>query len=203
MSAFEDHLSVSDVLETAARAGDAAVYEAMRSKTFDPSIPDNVAEFVGNAIRAASISSLSGVENAPQAPTSNHVNGGAYRKVSAEEWRALGGDDNKSCDWHEGIGYVVYDDLALEQYLAKTGAITPAPADRPDTGKCQDNDVAVGMAMAATIIMKVWGRQEYAREILGSAGILTEAKAREIGLEDYDIDALRPIFALDTGKEGE
>jgi hypothetical protein len=40
-------------IETAAKAADAAVYEAMRSEIFDPSIPDNVAEYVGNAVRAA------------------------------------------------------------------------------------------------------------------------------------------------------
>ena len=40
-------------IETAANAADAAVYEAMRSESFDPTIPDNVAEFVGNAVRAA------------------------------------------------------------------------------------------------------------------------------------------------------
>jgi hypothetical protein len=59
-----------------------------------------------------------------------HVNGGAYRRISVEEWRALGGDDNKLCDWHEGIGYVVYDDQALEQYLAKTS--TPVPSPQPN-----------------------------------------------------------------------
>jgi hypothetical protein len=61
-----------------------------------------------------------------------HVNGGAYRKISVEEWRALGGDDNKFCDWHEGIGYVVYDDLALQQYLAKTGAKPPSTETAPE-----------------------------------------------------------------------
>jgi len=41
------------VIETAANAADAAVYVAMRSDAFDPGIPDNVAEYVGNAVRAA------------------------------------------------------------------------------------------------------------------------------------------------------
>jgi hypothetical protein len=129
MSAVEGHLSISELFEAAARAGDAAVYEAMRSKTFDPSIPDNVAEFVGNAIRAAvTITGLPNAGNAPQTPSCNHVNGGAYRGVSVEEWRDLGGDDNKVCDWHEGIGYVVYDEQAREQYRVKMEALTPTPA---------------------------------------------------------------------------
>ena len=46
-----------------------------------------------------------------------HVNGGAYRSISVEEWRDLGGDDNRFCDWHEGIGYVVYDDIALSSNI--------------------------------------------------------------------------------------
>lgn len=50
------------------------------------------------------------------------VNSGAYRVVSVEEWRALGGNSNDICDWHEGIGYVVYDDLARDQYRAKMEA---------------------------------------------------------------------------------
>lgn len=133
MSAVE-YLSISEILEAAARAGDAAVYEAMRSKTFDPSIPDNVAEFVGNAIRAAlTITGVPNVKNAPQNPSCNHVNGGAYRRVSVEEWRELGGDDNKFCDWHEGIGYVVYDDQAREQYRAKMEAAAPSASIEGET----------------------------------------------------------------------
>ena len=68
-----------------------------------------------------------------------HVNGGAYRKISAEEWKLLGGDDNKLCDWHEGIGYVVYDDLALEQFRAKLASISqsdPAPEMAEDAHAC-------------------------------------------------------------------
>ncbi len=41
-------------------------------------------------------------------PVTTHVNGGAYRRVSRTEWDRLGGAANKFCDWHEGIGYVVY-----------------------------------------------------------------------------------------------
>lgn len=40
-------------IEKAAKAADAAVYEAMRSDAFDPTIADNVAEYVGNAVRSA------------------------------------------------------------------------------------------------------------------------------------------------------
>jgi hypothetical protein len=59
-----------------------------------------------------------------------HVNGGAFRMISVEEWRELGGDDNKFCDWHEGIGYVVYDEQAREQYRTKMEALYPPPQTR-------------------------------------------------------------------------
>lgn len=61
-----------------------------------------------------------------------HVNGGAFRIVSVEEWRALGGDDNKFCDWHEGVGYVVYDKQAEEQYRAKLEARAALTAKQTD-----------------------------------------------------------------------
>lgn len=62
-----------------------------------------------------------------------HVNGGAFRMISVEEWRELGGDDNKFCDWHEGIGYVVYDEQAREQYRAKMEALYPPHKDEDTT----------------------------------------------------------------------
>lgn len=67
-----------------------------------------------------------------------HVNGGSYRKISVEEWRSLGGDDNKFCDWHEGIGYVVYDDQAREQYRAKIEAVAD-----PLFGDISEEEIAV------------------------------------------------------------
>lgn len=56
----------------------------------------------------------------------SHVNGGPYRRISRPEWLALGGDDNKLCDWHEGIGYVIYDEIARAQFLAKTQGLRGA-----------------------------------------------------------------------------
>lgn len=49
----------------------------------------------------------------------NHINGGAYRRISDDEWRQLWGDENKLCDWHEGVGYVIYDEIARQQHLSK------------------------------------------------------------------------------------
>jgi len=51
--------------------------------------------------------------------TPKHVNSGEFRSVTHEEWRQLGGDNNPECDWHEGVGYVVYDEVARQQYREK------------------------------------------------------------------------------------
>lgn len=55
---------------------------------------------------------------------SHHVNSGAFRRLTQSEWKELGGDSNPLCDWHEGIGYVIYDDQAHQDYLARTGAVS-------------------------------------------------------------------------------
>ncbi|NKJ34140.1 hypothetical protein [Rhizobium sp. SG570] len=57
-----------------------------------------------------------------------------------------------------------------------------------------DDSVGIGMAIAAAIIMRVWGHDTEAREIISAAALTTEARLREIGVEDYDLDALRPIL---------
>lgn len=60
----------------------------------------------------------------------NHVNGGAFRQINVDEWRSFGGDSNPLCDWHEGAGYVIYDDIAKEQYRAKIAALS-TPTTQP------------------------------------------------------------------------
>ena len=59
---------------------------------------------------------------------SPHINSGAFRRLSRQEWENLGGDDNHECDWHEGLGYVIYDDQARQEYLTKTNPLPSAPA---------------------------------------------------------------------------
>lgn len=63
-----------------------------------------------------------------------------------------------------------------------------------DNAKRDDSNVGIGMAIAAAIIMRVWGHDVEAREIINAAGLTSEARLREIGVEDYDLDALRPIL---------
>lgn len=55
--------------------------------------------------------------------------------------------------------------------------------------------VSVGMAMAAGIVMRCWGNETYAREILKAAGLTHLRDLRSAGVEQYDIDALTPVLA--------
>lgn len=66
---------------------------------------------------------------------------------------------------------------------------TQAPA--PSSRGCE---TSVGMAMAAGIIMRCWGNDTYAREILTAAGLSSLADLQAAGVEQYDIDALMPAL---------
>jgi hypothetical protein len=57
-----------------------------------------------------------------------------------------------------------------------------------------DNGVASGMAIAAGIITSVWGDHVQVTEILHAGGIETEEKLRSFGVDDYDIDLLKPVL---------
>jgi hypothetical protein len=65
-----------------------------------------------------------------------------------------------------------------------------------DTAGVRDEQrgVGIGMAIAAGIVMKIWGNDVYAREILGAAGLDTPDKLRAAGVDEYDIEALLPVI---------
>ncbi len=67
------------------------------------------------------------VADAALSAKSQHINSGAFRRLSKAEWIELGADSNPKCDWHEGIGYVIYDDQAHQEYLRKTNALPASP----------------------------------------------------------------------------
>lgn len=62
------------------------------------------------------------VPSATPTPPAQQVNSGAFRIVSLEEWNIAGGNQNPECDWHEGIGYVIYDDVARDEHRQKIAA---------------------------------------------------------------------------------
>ncbi len=65
---------------------------------------------------------------------------------------------------------------------------------RIESDKRDENNVALGMAIAATIIMRTWGQDTYAREILSAAGLTTKTRLREIAADDYDLEALSSLI---------
>lgn len=54
--------------------------------------------------------------------------------------------------------------------------------------------IGVGMVIAAAIIVRVWGEEVEAAEILGAAGLTTVAELRAIGAEAYDVWPLRGVL---------
>jgi hypothetical protein len=63
----------------------------------------------------------------------------------------------------------------------------------------EERGVGIGMAIAAGIIMRSWGQEVYAREILGAAGLDTLENLKASGVDQYDIDVLIPVIATSTG----
>lgn len=50
------------------------------------------------------------------------------------------------------------------------------------------------MIVAAALIMRTWGDETQAHQILGAAGFDTLQKLKDHGVQQYDIDALAPMF---------
>lgn len=53
---------------------------------------------------------------------------------------------------------------------------------------------ATGIAVACSTMVNIWGEEVAAEEILSGAGLTTRAKMKALGVDDYDLDILRPVF---------
>lgn len=68
------------------------------------------------------------------------------------------------------------------------------------TGRTKEQDewhkrgFAHGIAVACSTLVGTWGDEVPAEEILRGAGLCTRAKMKRLGVDDYDLDILRPIF---------
>jgi hypothetical protein len=58
----------------------------------------------------------------------------------------------------------------------------------------KDDAMRVGMVIAAGIIHSGFDVPVQAEEILRAAGVTTARTARKVGVDDYDIGILQPIF---------
>ncbi|MGM4909158.1 hypothetical protein [Rhizobium sp. 768_B6_N1_8] len=85
--------------------------------------------------------------------------------------------------------FAAWESISLLQSQNKN----PAPADH--VVGTEERGIGIGMAIAAGIIMRVWGQEVYAHEILTTAGFTTLDELKASGVDQFDIDALTPIFA--------
>lgn len=64
-----------------------------------------------------------------------------------------------------------------------------------DQDKWHERGFAAGTAVAAAIIVNVWGEDMQAEEIMASADLGSRAKCKALGVADYDLKILKPVFA--------
>lgn len=85
--------------------------------------------------------------------------------------------------------------------VARTSSHNSAMAQKPARRRTKEQDYwhergfASGIAVACAIMVGTWGEEVAAEEILGSAGLTTRAKMKALGVDDYDLDQLKPVFA--------
>lgn len=53
---------------------------------------------------------------------------------------------------------------------------------------------AVGIAVACSTMFGTWGEEVAVEEIMVGAGLDTRAKMKTLGVDDYDLNILDPIF---------
>lgn len=53
---------------------------------------------------------------------------------------------------------------------------------------------AAGVAIACAIVVDVWGEEVQAEEVMRATGLTTRAKMKRLGVDDYDLDRLKPVF---------
>lgn len=60
--------------------------------------------------------------------------------------------------------------------------------------KWHQRGFAVGTAVACAILVEVWGQEAAAAGILSLAHLTTHAKLKALGVGDYDLEQLQPVF---------
>ena len=61
--------------------------------------------------------------------------------------------------------------------------------------KWHERGFASGTAVACAILYGTFGDEVRAEEILGAAGLTTRSKMKALGVDDYGLDILAPVFA--------
>jgi hypothetical protein len=55
---------------------------------------------------------------------------------------------------------------------------------------------ASGIAVACATMVGTWGEEVAAEEIMSGVGLDTRAKMKALGVDDYDLDQLKPVFQI-------
>lgn len=63
-----------------------------------------------------------------------------------------------------------------------------------DQNLWHERGFAAGIAVACSTMFGVWGESVACEEILRSAGLDTRAKMKALGVDNYDLDILKPVF---------
>lgn len=60
---------------------------------------------------------------------------------------------------------------------------------------------AHGIAVACSTLVGTWGEEVAAEEILRGANLDTRQKMKRLGVDDYDLNILKPIFKTLGGRK--
>jgi hypothetical protein len=64
----------------------------------------------------------------------------------------------------------------------------------PEQDRWHKRGFAHGIAVACSTMFGTWGEDVAVEEILTGAGLTTRAKMKKLGVDDYDLEILAPIF---------
>jgi hypothetical protein len=64
----------------------------------------------------------------------------------------------------------------------------------PKEDRWHKRGFAQGIAVACSTLVGTWGEEVAAEEILSGAGLRTRASMKRLGVDDYDLDILKPVF---------
>lgn len=65
---------------------------------------------------------------------------------------------------------------------------------KTEQDKWHHRGFAAGIAVACAIMVDVWGEEVQAEEIMSGAGLTTRAKMKALGVDEYDLERLKPVF---------
>jgi hypothetical protein len=109
--------------------------------------------------------------------------------------RAENGDYKNTLAESDAIWSAYQHSFSATDFLAILDRLEAAEARLKEA---EHKAVGRGMIIAAQICMNAFGAEREAAEILGAAGINTVKDAKDTGVDDYDINAIRSLLEEPT-----